>query len=224
MKNAYSFRCRISKKKILLILRCFSADLTAFKAAKLIVTMCNTIDRIYPGLSQRIHPAYEEQRTIFSVVGIDERLLYSRRVKGTRVHCAYGKTAVFGFFERGDRVYTKIAPDCPTTTFHGKIRGRLDPATVTTSSGWRGYNGLLNLGYEHFRVDHSKDKFACRLVHINGIEGVWGWSQLRLCSSKLYQYRHSIYTSKKLNVDTINGLLTNQSFCYYTLEKNHPAT
>ena len=68
---------------------------------------------------------------MFSVVEIDERLLYPRRVKGTREHCAYGKTAVFGFFERGDQVYTKIVPDCPATTFHGKIRGRVDPATVT---------------------------------------------------------------------------------------------
>ena len=49
------------------------------------------------------------------------------------------------------------------------------------SFGWRGYNGLVDLGYGHFRVDHSHpknpslDEFTKGTVHINGIEGFWGW-------------------------------------------------
>ena len=39
-----------------------------------------------------------------------------------------------------------------------KPRGRVDLATVIHSNGWRGYNGLLDLGYKkHYRVEHGKN-------------------------------------------------------------------
>jgi len=46
--------------------------------------------------------------------------------------------------------------------------------------GWGGYNGLVDIGYGHFRVDHSKDKFVRGKAHINGIEGFWGYAKVRL--------------------------------------------
>lgn len=75
-------------------------------------------------------------------------------------------------------------PDCSKATLQGIIRDRVDPATVITSDGWRGYNGLVDLGYGHFRVDHSKDEFARGRVHINGIEGLWGLAKVRLVKFK----------------------------------------
>ena len=90
------------------------------------------------------------------------------------VEGAYGKTAVFGIFERAGQVYTEVVSDCSKATLQGIIRGRVDPASVVNSDGWRGYNGLVDLGYGHYRVDHSKDEFARGRVHINGIEGFWG--------------------------------------------------
>jgi hypothetical protein len=43
---------------------------------------------------------------------------------------------------------------------------------VIYSDGWRGYNGLVDLGYEkHFRVNHGKNEFSKgNGNHINGIE------------------------------------------------------
>ena len=35
------------------------------------------------------------------------------------------------------------------------------------------HNGLVDLGYGRFRVDHSNDEFGKGAVHINGIEGFW---------------------------------------------------
>ena len=46
---------------------------------------------------------------------------------------------------------------------------RVDPRTVINSDGWRGYHGLVDLGYGHFRVDHARDEFTKGAVHINGI-------------------------------------------------------
>ncbi len=46
------------------------------------------------------------------------------------------------------------------------------------------YNGLVDLGYGHFRVDHSKHEFVRGTVHINGIEGFWGMAKVRLAKFK----------------------------------------
>ena len=64
------------------------------------------------------------------------------------------------------------------------IRGRVDVSTIINSDGWRGYNGLVDLGYGHFRIDHSKDEFSKGGVHINGIEGFWGFAKVRLVKFK----------------------------------------
>ena len=63
--------------------------------------------------------------------------------------------------------------------------------------GWRGYNGLVDLGYGYFRVDHSNDEFAkpeesvppagdpsLGAVHRSGIEGFWGLAKVLLAKFK----------------------------------------
>ena len=123
-------------------------------------------------------------RELGGVVEVDESFFGARRVKGKRGRGAYGKTIVFGIFERDGQVYTEIVSDCSRPTLQGIIRGRVDPSTVVNSDGWRGYNGLVDLGYGHFRVDHSRDEFARGSVHINGIEGFWGMAKVRLAKFK----------------------------------------
>ena len=51
-------------------------------------------------------------------------------------------------------------PACSKPTIQGIIRGRVDPRTVINSDGWRGYHGLVDLGYGHVRVDHASDAFT----------------------------------------------------------------
>ena len=47
-----------------------------------------------------------------------------------------------------------------------------------------GYDGLVDLGYGYFRVDHSNDEFGKGAVQINGIEGFWGLTKVRLAKFK----------------------------------------
>ena len=116
--------------------------------------------------------------------GRRESFFGARRVKGRRGRGAYGKTVVFGIFERHGQVYTEIVPDCSKPTLQGIIRGRVDLRAVINSDGWGGYDGLVDLGYGHFRVDHSSDEFTKGAVHINGIEGFWGLAKVRLAKFK----------------------------------------
>jgi len=133
MKNKYAQRSRVSEKKIREIVRCFAADLTALQAAQLSGLNRNTINRFYRAFRERILWACEAQRPMFGIIEVDESFFGARRVKGKRGRGAYGKTVVFGVFERAGMVYTEIVPDCSKPTLQGTIRGRVDPASVINS-------------------------------------------------------------------------------------------
>ncbi len=63
----------------------------------------------------------------------------------------------------------------------GVIRGHIEPDTVIHSDGWRGYDGLVDIGFDkHFRVNHSANEFARGEHHINGIESFWSYAKRRL--------------------------------------------
>ena len=105
----------------------------------------------------------------------------ARRVRGKRGRGASGKTIVFGIFKRNGAVYTEIVPDCRKRTLQRVIRGRVALETVIHSDGWRGYDGLVDVGYsKHFRVLHSDNEFTNAESHINGIESFWSSAKRRL--------------------------------------------
>jgi transposase len=61
------------------------------------------------------------------------------------------------------------------------IRGRVRPESVLHTDGWRGYDGLVDLGFDkHFRVSHSDNEFARGPQHVNGIESFWSFAKRRL--------------------------------------------
>ena len=94
---------------------------------------------------------------------------------------ATGKTIVFGLLKRDGKVYTEIVPNCKKDTLQAIIRGRVAPETVIHSDGWRGYDGLVDVGYaKHYRVNHGENEFARGNRHINGIESFWSFAKHRL--------------------------------------------
>ncbi len=174
-------RSRISRRELREILRLFAADLEATQIAKLTGLNRNTINRYLRLIRERIADYCERQSPFSGTIEVDESYFGARRIKGKRGRGAYGKTIVFGVFKRNGCVYTEIVPDCSKATLQAVIRGRVDLKSVIHSDKWRGYNGLVDVGYEkHFRVDHGKNEFANSKSHINGIEGFWGWSKTRL--------------------------------------------
>ena len=71
--------------------------------------------------------------------------------------------------------------DGSKATLQAIIRGKVDLESLINSDSWRGYNGLVDIGYGHKRVDHGKDEFAKKDgTHINGIEGFWGIAKVRM--------------------------------------------
>ena len=130
MKNKYSKSSKLSEARIRAAVKCFAADLTALQTARICGMNRNTVNRIFRGLRERILAACEAQRPFFGVVEVDESFFGARRVKGKRGRGAYGKTVVFGIFERDGQVYTEIVPDCSKATLQGIVRGRVHPSTA----------------------------------------------------------------------------------------------
>ena len=186
MKNKYIYRVHISERKTRQLIRCFALDPTGTQTAELTGLNLNTVDRIFSKIRMRI---FEKSQTVFNEQGefeADESYFGPRRVKGKRGRGAGGKTIVFGLYKRDGKVYTEIVPDAKAKTLQAIIRGQADIESVIHTDGWRGYDGLVDLGYEkHFRVNHGSNEFSSgHGNHINGIESFWGFAKHRLAKFK----------------------------------------
>ena len=112
----------------------------------------------------------ESQSALKVEIEVDESYFGAKPIKGKRGRGAYKKTPVFGIFKRGGKVYTEVVLYYAKATLQIIIRGRVDAESVIHSDGWRGYDGLADLGYEkHYRLTHAYNEFARGRSHINGI-------------------------------------------------------
>src|ERR1043165_3710141 len=180
--NRY-YRCsKITERKFLRVLRHFALDLTASRAAQLTGLTRKSVTVIFLKIRERIAEECE-RASPFSQreVEVDESYFGPRRVRGKRGRGASGKTIVFGLLKRGDQVYTEIITNCKKATLQAIIRGRVSADAVIHSDGWRGYDGLVDVGYsKHFRVNHGANEFANGTSTINGIESFWSYAKRRL--------------------------------------------
>ncbi len=180
--NRY-YRCsKISERKFRQVVRCFALDLTATDAAHLTGLTRKTVTTIFLKIRERSAEECERESPLSSgEVEVDESYFGARRVRGKRGRGASGKTIVFGIFKRNGSVYTEIVPDCKKRTLQAIMRGRIALDAVINSDGWRGYDGLVDVGYsKHYRVHHAQDEFVQGTHHVNGIESFWSFSKRRL--------------------------------------------
>lgn len=185
MINKYFYRSRISEQKFKHLIKLFSQDLNATQISNLTNISRVTVNKILKEIRKRIAVFCETQSPFMGEVEVDESYFGARRIKGKRGRGAYGKTIVFGIFKRNGKVYAEIVPDASKATLQRVIRGRVSIDSIIHSDKWRGYNGLVDLGYKkHFRVDHGNNEFVSGHSHINGIEGFWGLSKSRLAKFK----------------------------------------
>jgi transposase len=205
-------RSRISAKKFRQLLRLFALDLTATDVAHLTGLTRKSVTTIFLRIRGRLAEECERRSPLSAGrVEVDESYFGARRVRGKRGRGASGKTIVFGLLKREGKVYTEIVPDCKKATLRAIIRGRGALEAVIHSDGWRGYDGLVEVGYsKHFRVNHGKDEFVRGTHHVNGIESFWSYAKSRLhqfhgiapekfylhlkeCEYRFNQRRHNLY-------------------------------
>ncbi len=180
--NRYYQRSRIAEWKFRLLVRYFALDFSATVVAQLTGLTRKSVNTIFLKIRERMAQDCERQSPLSAgEVEVDESYFGARRVRGKRGRGASGKTIVFGLLKRDGKVYTEIVPDCKKATLQAIIRGRVSPEAVIHSDGWRGYDGLVDVGYsKHFRVQHGQNEFARGTHHINGIESFWSYAKRRL--------------------------------------------
>ena len=189
---------KLSDYRIKKIIECFCIDIEASKTALLLKLNRNTVNRYY-GIFRKL--IYDNQTREFhrmiGVVEIDESYFGARWPRGVPTKRGRGthKQPVFGIFERGGSVYTEIVPNCTKRTLQAIILGKVSPESVINSDKWRGYDGLVDIGYnKHFRINHDK-KFVSSKAHINGIESFWSFTKRRL--SKFNGYKKNFHLHLK---------------------------
>ena len=177
----------LSDYKVKKILWHFVVDVTATQTSELLGINRNTVNRYYT-LFRKIIYCYQQERfeKVVGSVELDESYFGALRVRGFHGKRKRGrgtnKQPVFGIFLRDGDVYTEIVPDAKKATLQAIIKRRVDVKSVIYSDGWRGYDGLVDVGYDkHLRVNHGKNEFAIEgEVHINGIESFWSFTKRRL--------------------------------------------
>ncbi len=178
----------ISNYKKRKIISCFCLDLTAVQTSKLLGLNRNTINKYFNIFRKVIYQYQVSQKKQFiGKVEIDESYFGPRRIPGKMSKKGRGthKQPVFGIFERNGRVYTEIIPDCSLRTLRKIISGKINLGSTVYSDSWRGYDGLVDVGFDkHYRVNHRKDIFSRNGIHINGIESFWAFTKYRLVKFK----------------------------------------
>ena len=181
VKNKYVKSSHISERKFREIVKYFYEDLNATQIANLTKISRPTINKYLRAFRIRILEYCNDQSPFSGEIEVDESYFGASRVRGKRGRGARGKTIVFGLLKREGMVYTEIVPDVTKATLQGIIRGKVDVESVIHSDGWRGYHGLVDLGYDkHFRVHHGENEFVRGKSHINGIESFWSYAKIRL--------------------------------------------
>lgn len=178
---------RISDYILKKVIRCFCLDIDATKTAILVDLNRKTINRYFNLFRERIFECQlAEFEQMVGEVEVDESYFGAKRVRGFTGKLKRGrgtlKQPVFGLFLRASKVYTEIVPDCRKKTLQAIIHGRIDPGSVIYTDKWRGYDGLVDVGFDkHFRVNHGAHEFSKgKGIHINGIESFWSFTKRRL--------------------------------------------
>lgn len=173
-------RARISRAKFRQILRLFALDLTALQIAAICNLNRNTVNR-YLKLTRTLIASFCQQESPFSgEVECDESYFGSRYKKGKRGRGAKNKHIVFGIYKRNGKVYTELVGNVKAKTLQQIIKGKVSFDSTLYTDGFRSYDSIVHLGYQkHFRIYHQ-DSYVQGDVHINGIEGFWGYAKVRL--------------------------------------------
>jgi len=103
------------------------------------------------------------------------------RKKGTKRGRGTSKQPVFGIYARNGIVWAELVDDSKAKTLQPLITKQVSSGSTVYSDTWKGYTGIATRGYVHRMVDHGKE-YVNKGVHINGLEGFWGYLKRQLAS------------------------------------------
>ena len=193
----------------------FIYEFTANKTAKETKLSQRLIHRCFSKIRDAIYQYEEaEMGKFFGIVEVDEtyigprfrnrrkqkrdflkRIGVVKRGRGSKIL----QQPVFGMYQRNGRVYIEFVSNAEKKTLQDIIRGRIELASDVYSDTWKSYKGLEQQGYNHEMLDHGNEEYVRgEEIHINGIEGFWGYLKERLLKHHGVAKRNLIYYVKEL--------------------------
>ena len=148
---------KLSRYKALKIVECFCIDIDATKTALLLKLNRKTVNRYFLAFRALIYAHQVSQKEhILGVVEVDECFLPSqsqgtprspqKRPRHTQTAC------IRHLWTLWLRIHWAGSKLLGQKTLQAIIRGKISPESVIHSDGWRGYDGLVDVGYDkHFR-------------------------------------------------------------------------
>lgn len=180
MKSKYYHKSHISETRFRSILRCFSSDFNATQTSKVSGVSRISVNHLFALFRKRIVSLTTQRKKVNGAVEIDESYFGARRVRGKRGRGATGKVPVLGILKRNGKVSVTIIENCSRSELMPIIKGKVLTKAHVYTDGWRAYDGLITLGYKHYRIHHQENEFARGKNHVNGIESFWSFTKRRL--------------------------------------------
>ena len=161
---------RLSRYKIRKLLECFCIDIDATKTALLLKLNRKTVNRYFSAFRRLIHAHQVSKKKQIEIVEAGESFRGPTKVQGAH------KNPVFGIYERDGSVYTEFVTEPSAKTLRAVIKGKVSAESIVQSEQWRGYDGLVDVGYDKY-IRISKTE---KSVQIDDIEAFWSFTKRRL--------------------------------------------
>jgi len=208
-------KLRISPREWYEIINCFALGFSAHKAYKFLNT--KHYERIFKAYSiirkamvsdsemsfEKWKGTFEVDESFYGGKFINKRksVRMKLRKKGLAKRgrgAKYTKQPVFGIYKRNGCVYLTPIPDTERKVLERIITEKIAIRSNINSDKWKGYAGLVGLGYIHSSVDHGKEEYVSGKVHINGMEGFWGLSKTNMHTYKGIKKKNWLYYLKEM--------------------------
>jgi len=141
-----------------------------------------------------------------------------RRGRGAKIL----QQPVFGIYQRNGQVYVEFVGDVGKKTLQDIIKGRIVLESEVYTDTWKSYRGLRKQGYNHEVIDHSKEEYLKqkrgKKIHINGIEGFWGYLKEHLLKHHGVSKGNLIYYIKEQEFRFNHRYLSTDEFVHKLVE------
>ena len=157
----------------------FAHDLPASKIAELSGVSRAAINQLFMKLRIRIAQVWNASSALSGEVEADKSYFGARRVRGKSGAEQAVKRSSSGSWNATEKC--RKSSLTPPRRSYKRDPGSGSPGSIIHADGWRGYNGLVDMGHKkNFRVHHGEHEFARGNFHIDGIESFWSYAKRRL--------------------------------------------